>query len=130
MANQLPSAVATFNGLNNAIDTNLQNLASLNEVNIALVDARKQLVEARNAILNEYNDLTKHPDGQKALGGNEGSRAAAIDSMVSKERDLVEALEARHNQLRYESSVNMLELDRWKFTLRLLETGGARTDSD
>lgn len=121
MMNTLPSTVDTLNGLNVALDKKAANVTALNAINQNLSDARKQLVEARNRILNEYNDLSKHPDGQKELGGNEASRSAAIESMVSKERSAVELLETQYTRAQGELSVSLIEVDRWRYTLRLLE---------
>lgn len=121
MMNKLPSTVETLNGLNVALDKKAANITSLNALNQNLSDARKKLVEARNSILNEYNDKSKHPDGQKELGGNESSRSAAIELMVSKERSAVEALESQYTRAQGELSVSLIECDRWRYTLRLLE---------
>ena len=118
---KLPSSVETLNGLNVALDTKAANVTSLNAINQKLAEARKNLAEARNNILNEYNDTSKHPDGQKELGGNEASRSAAIDSMTSKERASVEALELQLTKAQGELAVALIECDRWRYTLRLLE---------
>lgn len=121
MMNKLPTAVETLNGLNVALDKKAADVTCLNAINQNLADARKQLVEAKNRILNEYNDLTKHPDGQKELGGNEASRSAAIETMVNKERAAVENLENQQIRAQGELTVSQIECDRWRYTLRLLE---------
>lgn len=119
--NQLPSSVDTLNGLNVALDQKAANVTSLNTLNQKLAEAKKNLVEAKNGILNEYNDTSKHPDGQKELGGNEASRSAAIDSMTTSERSAVETLELQLTKAQGELAVAQIEVDRWRYTLRLLE---------
>jgi len=121
MANQLPSTVETLNGLSMSLDTKASNITALNAINQKLAEARKSLVEARNSILNEYNDLSKHPDGQKELGSNEASRSAAIESKLSSEIAFVSTLETQYTRAQGELAVSMVECDRWRYTLRLLE---------
>lgn len=119
--NKLPSTVDVLNGLNVALDKKAANVTSVNAINQNYADARKQLVEARNRILNEYNDLTKHPDGQKELGSNEASRSAAIETMLTKERNAIETLEAQLTRAQGELTLSTIECDRWRYTIRLLE---------
>ena len=119
--NKLPSTVDVLNGLNVALDKKAANVTSVNAINQNYADARKQLVEARNRILNEYNDLTKHPDGQKELGSNEASRSAAIETMLTKERNAIETLEAQLTRAQGELTLSVIECDRWRYTIRLLE---------
>lgn len=118
---KLPTPVETSNGLNVALDMKAANITSLNAINQKLAEARKALVKARNDILNEYSDITKHPDGQKELGSNEASRSAALDSMTSRYRDAVEALEIQLTKAQGELAVAQIEVDRWRYSLRLLE---------
>jgi RNA polymerase-binding transcription factor DksA len=119
--NQLPSSVDTLNGINGALNQKAANVTSLNVLNQKLAESKKNLVEAKNSILNEYNDTSKHPDGQKELGGNEASRSAAIDSMTVAERAAVETFELQLTKAQGELAVAQIEVDRWRYTLRLLE---------
>jgi flagellar biosynthesis GTPase FlhF len=129
MMNKLPTTVETLNGLNVALDKKAANVTCLNTINQNLTDARKQLAEAKNRILNEYNDLSKHPEGQKELGGNEASRSAAIETMVSKERTAVETLENQQIRAQGELTIAQIECDRWRYILRLLEVeNGTRSN--
>lgn len=121
MTNRLPTSVETLNGLNVALDTKAASVTSLNAINQKLAEARKNLTEAKNTILNEYNNTAKHPDGQKELGSNEAARAATIDSLTSTQRNAVETLELQLTKAQGELSVAMIECDRWRYTLRLLE---------
>lgn len=124
----LPSSVDVLNGLNSALNSKAANVTALNSINQRLFEARKDLIEARNEILNEYNDTSKHPDGQKELGSNEAARNATLDSLTQTERNLVETLELQQTKAQGELAVAQIECDRWRYTLRLLEVeAGTRT---
>jgi len=119
--NSLPSTVEVLNGLNIALDTKAAAVTSQNAINQKLAEAKTELVRARNRIINEYNDTNKHPDGQKELGSNEPTRNAALDSMTQNQKDAVEALELKLTKAQGDLSLALVECDRWRYTLRLLE---------
>lgn len=129
MVNKLPTTVDTFNGLNNVLDAKAALTIASNVLNQKQVDARKALTEARNRIINEYNDTTKHPDGQKALGVNEAAREAALDVLTLNERKEVDSLTMQINKVNGEIALACLECDRWRYTLRLLETDALSNSS-
>ena len=117
----LPSSVDVLNGINSALNSKAANITALNSINQRLFEARGDLVEARNDILNEYNDTTKHPDGQKELGSNEAARNATLDSMTQTQKNIVEVLELQQTRAQGELAVALIECDRWRYTLRILE---------
>lgn len=121
MVNKLPSPLETLDGLNIALDAKAARVMSQNLITQELAEARKALTEAKNKILNEYSDVSKHPGGQKELGSNGEARTSTIDSMTVNERAAVDALENQLVKAQGELALAQIECDRWRYTLRILE---------
>ena len=117
----IPSPGVILHGLNASLDAKLARMIELNAVNQKLFTARQILMKAKNDILNEYNDTSKHPDGLKELGSNETVRSASLDTMTVKERSAVDELEQQQFKSQNELAMAQVECDRWRYTLRIAE---------
>jgi hypothetical protein len=117
----LPTPEQTLEGLKTALAYKKIATTNLFEKQIDVANARKKVVEARNAIINEYNDVSKHPDGQKALGSNEAGRAAAIENLITAERAELEVAEGKVTEGNTKAQLAQIDVDLWRYTLRLLE---------
>ena len=117
----LPTTTEVFEKLNKSLDKKILALTNINQLNQDMFEARKNMMHGKNRILNEYNDVVLHPDGQKELGANEAARNAAIDAMLTKEKTALEEIEVQLTQAQGELQVVLVECDRWRYALRILE---------
>lgn len=117
----LPTTTEVFEGLNNALDYKFKVISQINKLNEQFFVAKSRMTDGKNRILNEYNDLKLHPEGQKALGPNEAARNATIDSMLASEKEAMEGIEMLLSLSQGELSLAHVNCDRWRYALRILE---------
>lgn len=122
----LPTTTEVFEKLNKSLDKKILALTNINQLNQDMFEARKNMMHGKNRILNEYNDVALHPDGQKELGANEAARNAAIDAMLTKEKTALEEIEVQLTQAQGELQVVLVECDRWRYALRILEVDSGK----
>lgn len=110
-----------FDGIRSTTDTLANALEKLNELQKAEYNAKIALKNREAAILNEYSDTNRHPDGLKELGSNAENRKAAIAALSVGEADALAQAEFAVLQQRGIVEQAKIRNDEQKLYLRLLE---------